>query len=166
MNAKITVKKVFENTSKTSGKQYWTIYDTAGEKYSVWDGGFMPSLQEGMTANVTIEEKGQYKNITEVVPNGDISSVGNLIDDADILGEPSTAPVGNPATKPELPEVKLAVAERISAITAAVALVAADKIPLANLYDHADQILSYYQGVRPTNGREAAKKSGVEEYIK
>lgn len=162
MTKKITVKKVFENTSKASNKQYWTVYTTVeGEKYSVWEASLMPQLQEGMTANVGVEEKGQFKNIKSVVPDSfvaaEISDSGgiNLLDE-DIAPAPA---------KPELPEVKLAVSERIAALDVASRLVASGQVNVANLYDQADRALQYYQGQKPSNAKLEAK-SGAEEYIR
>lgn len=163
MTKKITVKKVFENTSKSSGKQYWTIYTTVeGEKYSVWEGALMPQLQEGMTVNVGVEEKGAFKNIKSVVPDsfleGDITPSGVVLNFDD-------TPAPAPQARPELPEVKLAISERIAALEVASRLVAAGQVDIANLYDLADKALQYYQGQKPSNAK-LADKSGAEEYIR
>ena len=63
----ITIKYNDAKTSKT-GKPFWSITDTDGNRYSTWDAKVAGILKKGATASVEVIENNGFSNIQSAVP--------------------------------------------------------------------------------------------------
>ena len=58
------IEQIWDNTSKT-GKPYKAI-QIGGERYTLWDKKYFDVIQKGKTVDFDFNDKGKFKNITNV----------------------------------------------------------------------------------------------------
>ena len=67
METTITIKTIERRVGKTSGKDWWSIEASDGEKYSCHEAVIAEQFQIGQNATIEFVERSGYKNIVKLI---------------------------------------------------------------------------------------------------
>jgi hypothetical protein len=114
------VEKVWKNETE-NGRKY-EVFLIGGERYSLWEEGYLDKIQEGQTLEFDFRESGDFKNITRVYE----------------LPE-------NEPKDPEYGDQKLKKTVRMSCLKSASRVLIGSKIPYQNRADKAIEIAKKFE---------------------
>ena len=114
------VEKVWKNETE-DGKRY-EVFQINGERYSLWEEGYLDRIQEGQSLEFDFKESGDFKNITEIY-------------------EPSK----NEEKEPEYGNQRLKKTIKMSCLKSASRVLIGSKIPYQNRADRAIEIARKFE---------------------
>jgi len=114
------VEKIWKNETE-DGRKY-EVFQINGERYSVWEEGYLDRIQEGQSLKFDFKESGDFKNITKIYEN------------------PEPGP-----EEPGYEDHKLKRTIRMSCLKSASRVLTGSKIPYKNRADKAIEIAKKFE---------------------
>lgn len=114
------VEKVWKNETE-DGRRY-EVLQINGERYSIWEEGYLDRIQEGQVLEFDFKESGDFKNITEIY-----------------------APSGKEEKDPVYEDPKLKKTVKMSCLKSASRVLIGSKIPYQNRADRAIEIARKFE---------------------